>query len=274
MHAEAHAAIHTHRAPQAGKRVTLLVPWIHPLEQSMVFTGGKTFDTPAEQVGARIEISPRSAPRRSPGPRPCAGGVHARLAAQSRGLATWRPVVQDPILPGAVRSRAREYPAARRHRALLRAGRVRHLRARGARAPQLVPLWPELAPPLQAGHRHRAHKLHLLRADVGCERRADPLGGGAGDQSGRVPRVLRQGDQVVRHAAASAEGGRVQRTRRARRILGHRRARAAAVPPLAQGRVLPGQGAVGEGPLVPDRLPHVREEPRLRANTRGRVRRG
>ena len=62
MCAEARAEIHTRHTSQAGKRVTLLVPWIHPLEQSMVFTGGKTFDTPAEQVGVRIEILPRSAP--------------------------------------------------------------------------------------------------------------------------------------------------------------------------------------------------------------------
>ena len=34
---------------RAGKRVTLMVPWLHPLEQKMVFPNGLHFDTPAEQ---------------------------------------------------------------------------------------------------------------------------------------------------------------------------------------------------------------------------------
>ena len=34
---------------KAGKRVTLVVPWLHPLEQGIVFPHGLRFDSPAEQ---------------------------------------------------------------------------------------------------------------------------------------------------------------------------------------------------------------------------------
>ena len=34
---------------KAGKRVTLMVPWVHPVEQAMIFPNGLSFDTPAEQ---------------------------------------------------------------------------------------------------------------------------------------------------------------------------------------------------------------------------------
>ena len=34
---------------KAGRRVTLMMPWLHPLEQAMIFPAGVRFDTPAEQ---------------------------------------------------------------------------------------------------------------------------------------------------------------------------------------------------------------------------------
>ena len=34
---------------KAGKRVTLMVPWLHKVEQPMIFPNGLSFETPAEQ---------------------------------------------------------------------------------------------------------------------------------------------------------------------------------------------------------------------------------
>lgn len=39
----------------AGHRVTLCLPWIHPVDQVAVFPGGKTFGTPAEQEQHMLE---------------------------------------------------------------------------------------------------------------------------------------------------------------------------------------------------------------------------
>ena len=34
---------------KAGKRVTLMVPWVHPLDQKLIFPAGLAFDTPLQQ---------------------------------------------------------------------------------------------------------------------------------------------------------------------------------------------------------------------------------
>ena len=40
---------------KAGRRVTLMVPWLHPLEQKKIFPAGLTFATPSEQEAHMLE---------------------------------------------------------------------------------------------------------------------------------------------------------------------------------------------------------------------------
>ena len=53
---------------KAGRRVTLMIPWVHPLEQQIIFPGKLTFETPAEQdayIRNWLQARPPAAPRLS-----------------------------------------------------------------------------------------------------------------------------------------------------------------------------------------------------------------
>ena len=224
---------------------------------------------------ARAMASPRGAGLRLPGgpllrrarrPARARRAVARRARAIADGLRA--QVLREPVRRG-----ARLDPATRRPHAVLHRRGERRLRAGGARAPELVPPRAQLAEPLQARRRHRAHELHLLRADEHRRAGAGALAHAARDQRRHDARVLRPRDQTVRHAAAAAARGRLQRSRRPRRLPPRGPRGGAAVPSVEWRRVLPRQGAVGKGPPIAPRLPHAAASAGRRAHTHRRVRR-
>mmetsp|Transcript_38126 Transcript_38126/g.65369 ORF Transcript_38126/g.65369 Transcript_38126/m.65369 type:complete len:250 (-) Transcript_38126:1028-1777(-) len=199
-----------------------------------------------------------------------AGGAHTQVAARARGGSGQ---LRAALLPWQVRRRARFNPSTRRHHALLREGRVRRGRTGGARAPHLVPQRRQLEAPLQARRWGGAHKLRVLRGDVGKGREDARRNDGRPERPG-VQGVLRPRHQAVGHAAAAAARDRVQRARRSLRLSRHRPTDGLALPSVAARVLLPGQGAVGKGSPAALRLLEVAASALPQANANRYLRQG